>query len=355
MEFAVMPDYLYGASVRVNGKWLGVIDERPLKFRIRDAGAFTLLVELSPLQSDPTGDVVAVPFARVIKIKDGEIVPPEVETDGSIHIRKAGRSWQLHFVYPKVEVLGQGLETLLLPLQTESADFDHDGRLDVAETFATNLRGHVRVKSATGQILLQEVYPDSAVRIEAADLTRDGRPDLLIFWRGAQDEPYMQLWDGADASISTFEGFTGIRRAARAEVLLEKKLQTPFRETVGLYRYQPVPHESPQFQLVRAEDRTLQRADVEAETVEAFLSSVEAGDRKGAALYLAKGFPLPDLHFYGHEIESVEGAKSAVSVYEWLTPGYYDVEKYFALDLVRQPDAVSEWKIRAIKPRVHGK
>lgn len=355
MEFAVMPDYLYGASVRVNGKWLGIIDERPLKFRIGDAGTFTLLVELSPLQSDPTGDVVAVPFARVIKIKDGEIVPPEVETDGSLHVRKTGRSWQLHFVYPKVEVLGQGLETLLLPLQTESADFDHDGRLDVAETFATNLRGHVRVKSATGQILLQEVYPDSALRIETADLNRDGRPDLLIFWRGAQDEPYMHLWDSSDASMSTFEGFTGIRRSGRAETLLEKKVQTPFRETVQLYRFQPVPHESPQILPVRTEDRTLQRADAAAETVEAFLSSVEAGDCKGAELYLAKGTKLPDLHFYAHEIESVEGAKAAVCVYEWLTAGYYDEEKYFALDLVRQPDGVSEWKIRGIKPRVHGK
>ncbi|TCP58122.1 hypothetical protein EV586_102573 [Tumebacillus sp. BK434] len=355
MEFAVIPDYLYGASVRVNGKWLGIVEERPVKFRIGDVKAFTLLVEVSPLQSDPTGDVTAVPFARVIKIKDGAIVPPEVEPDGALHVRKTAQGHELHFVYPKVEVLGQGLETLLVPKQTESADFDHDGRLDVAETFATNLRGHVRVRSATGRILLQEVYPDNELHIAAADLNRDGRPDLLIFWRGALDEPLLQLWDGADGSISTFAGFTGIRRTARAETLLEKKVQTPFREWVELYRFQPVPHESPQFKLVRTEDRTLQRADVEGETLEAFLSSFEAGDRKGAMLYLTKGTPLPELNFYAHEIDRVNGGNLSAMVYHWIEPGYYDEEHVLAFDLVRQPDAVSEWKIKSIQRRVHGR
>ncbi|ASS74198.1 hypothetical protein CIG75_03820 [Tumebacillus algifaecis] len=355
MEFAVMPDYLYGASVRINDKWLGIVeDDRPLLFRVRDTGPFTLLVELAPLRTDLTGDVIAVPFARVIKIQDGEIVPPDVETDDALHIRKSGSGFQLHFVYPKVEVLGQGLETLMMPLQTETADFDHDGRLDVAQTFATNLRGHVRLKSAKGNILLQEVYPDNALQIEAADLTRDGRPDLLIFWRGAHDEPFLHLYDGADGSLSTYPGFTGMRRTGLADVLLENKVQTGFREVVKLYRYLPVPYESAQFQLMRTETKILQLAADEEDTVEAFLAAIAVEDRQGAELYLAKGVRLPDLSWYAHEMHSAKDGVATASIFQWIVPGYYDRELWLELELVRQPDKVSVWKIGAVKMRVHG-
>jgi hypothetical protein len=365
MEFAVMPDHLYGASVRVNGKWLGAVEDRPLPFRIESEGEYTLLLELTPLRGDLTGDVIPIPFARMIKIKNNDIAAPEVETDGALQIRKSGTRFQLHYVYPKTEALGQSLETLLMPLQTETADFDHDGRLDVAETFVTNLRGHVRVRSATGQILLQEVYPDSAVRIEAADLTRDGRPDLLIFWRGRgeegpDEEAFMQLWDPVDGALSTHLGFTGIRRTGRGEALVEKTVKTPFRQVTCLYRYHRQPGESAQFQPVRVEERTLLRADDEAETAEAFLSALETKDTKGAELYLANGTSLPAIlrtlpDLNAHEIGTVQDGKALVSLYSWIVPGYYDVEKHVALELVRQPDSASEWKIRAVKPMVHGK
>ncbi|MFD2169802.1 FG-GAP repeat domain-containing protein [Tumebacillus lipolyticus] len=357
MEFVVMPDHLYGASVRINGKWLGAVEERPLSFQVRADGAFSLLFELMPLASDPAGDVTAVPFARLVKVKQGKIVSPVVEADGALHLRKVGAEHHVHFVYPKIEAIGEGLETLLMPLQTETADFDHDGRLDVAESFATNLRGHVRVRSASGKILLQEVYPDNALHIEAADLTKDGRPDLLIFWRGRGeegiDEPYMQLWDGADGALSTHAGFTGIRRTGRGEVLVEKREQSPFRQVVQLFRYQRTPGESAQFQAVKREAKMLQRADDEAETLEAFLLAWEMRDSEGAELYLAKGSESAVLlgslsPFYGHEIESIHSPRATVSVYEWIDPGFYDLEKKISFELVRQPDQVSEWKIRAL-------
>jgi hypothetical protein len=362
MEFVVMPDWMYGASVRVNGKWLGVVEEQPIKFQFPSQGEFSMLVELTPLRKDPTSDVYALSFARMIKIKDGDIIAPIEEVDGLLHIRKANHQFQLHFLYPKVDGLGGPMETLPRLMQTEMGDFDHDGRLDVAETFVTNLRGHVRIRLATGETLLQEVYPDREVRVEVVDLNKDGRMDVLIFWRAfneldAENKWRMQFWDSADGGVSTFEGFSGVRRNGRGEVLLEKKQESPFRRVIQLYETRFTKGESmPQFVFVRTEEKTLQRAQTESEVLEAFFTSLTMGDTQGAALYLAKGLSLSQIQsllgtVYAYEVTAHRGDMFDVSVFEWIVPGYYDRERRFQIQLMEEPDNASVWKIARVARR----
>lgn len=359
MEFAIMPDGLFGASVRVNGKWLGSVEDKPLLFKVPDQGEYQLLLEFTPLQSDPSGEVHSVPFARNIKIKDGQIVPPIIEPDGFLIVRKSGALHKLFFTYPKVNALANGLQTLLMPMQNETADFDRDGRLDTVETFVTNMSGHVRVRSATGKVLLLDVYPDNGLRVAVTDLTRDGRPDLLIFWKepdvmaGAEDAR-MQLWDPSDGALQGFIGFTGVRKNSAGDALVEKKRTTPYREITELYRYHRKPGESARFDLVRTEEKTRMRADTPADTVEAFLSSLEIGDTKGATLYLAKEAPIIATlqavgNFYGHEIDTVNEPHSTFRVFEWLSPGYYDMERAYRMVLVQDPDKTSVWKVLSIR------
>ncbi len=359
MEFVVMPDHMYGASVRVNGKWLGVVEEQPIKFQFPDQGEYLVLVELAPLRKDPTAEVYALPFARVIKTKNGEIVPPLEEADGLLHIRKVGGQYQLHVTYPKVDGLGDTVEILPRLQQTEMGDFNHDGRLDIVETFATNLRGHVRIRLSTGETMFQEVYPDRDVRVEVVDLNRDGRPEVLIFWRAFQEiNPQnkwrMQVWDPADGGISTFEGFSGIRRNGHGECLIESKQESLYRRVIRLFQCRYTKGEAvPQFVLTRTEEKTLERALTENDTLEAFMHSLEMGDRNGAALYLAKGYPLADAQqalgpVYAHEIGDLRGSRCTVSLFEWLLPGYYDRERMAQVELVQQPDNSSVWKIARI-------
>lgn len=362
MEFVVMPDGLYGASVRVNDKWLGVVEEQPIKFQYPNQGEYQLLVEFTPLRKDPTSDVYALPFARVVKIKNGEIVDPREEADGLLHIRKVGGKFQLHVSYPKVSGLSETVEILPRLLQTEAGDFDHDGRLDMVETFATNLRGHVRIRLATGETLFQEVYPDREVRVEVVDLNRDGRPDVLIFWRAFNElsptnKWRMQLWDSSDGGLSTFEGFSGIRRNGSGDAALESKRESIYRQVTDLYQCRFTKGEAiPQFVHLRSEEKTLQRALTESEALDAFMSSLEMCDRTGAALYLAKGVPLADVEAalgsnYAHEINEMRGSHGDLSVFEWKVPGYYDRERRVHVELVEQPDNISVYKIARVLPR----
>jgi len=355
MEFQVMPDRLFGASVRINGRWLGVVEGQPLTFTLPDEGAFGVLVELTPLQSDPTGDAHPLGIARTIHVRDGEILEPNVMPDGWLHIRSRERRYEIHYIYPKTDALGQGAETLPVLLRTETADFDRDGRLDAVETYAASRSGHVRVRSAQGQILFQDVYPDNALRVEVADLTQDGRPDLLIFWRNGDladpnGEDKMQLWEAQDGALSTFKGYTGIRRTGRSEVLVERRKSTPYRQLIECYRYSRKPEESAQFTLVKVEAQWLQRADTEEELLDAFLSLLELGDERGAEAYLARNVTLPEVAgvlgpFYAHDAGRLGEGRWRVEVYEWQVPGYYDRTRVFQLELLRRPDKISEWKI----------
>lgn len=350
MEFLVMPDHLFGASVRVNGQWLGLVEETPLPFQMKEgSGGTRMLIECTPLQTDLTGDVYPLPFARVVQIQNGRLVVPDTEPDGWLHIRRSGRTHQIFFRYPKVDALGSCTETLPLPLQLETADFDHDGRLDTVQTYFTNQCGHLRVTSATGAILLQEVYPDNGLRVEVVDINRDGRPEVLVFWE-EHDVPHLHIWEAADNALTGFHGYTGIRRIGRGDAWIEQKATTPFREVIRLHRYTRKPGESPVFEFVRAEERTLQRADTPQETVEAFLSSLQIGDAAGAKLYVGKGANQATVTaapgtFYSYEIGAVNGGKVQAVVYEWLAEGYYDTERPLSFELVQQPDEVSEWKV----------
>ncbi|HEU4965798.1 MAG TPA: VCBS repeat-containing protein [Bacilli bacterium] len=360
MEFSIRPDDLFGATVRVNGKWLGIVEEKPLAFRVPEQGEYQLLIELAPLQADPSGDVYPLSFARLVTVKDGKIVPPIVVPDGFLHLRKAGAQHQIFFIYPKVNALARGLETLAMSMQVETADLDRDGRLDTVETFATNMSGHVRVRAATGKILLQDVYPDNGVRVAVTDLTRDGRPDLLIFWRepsvaNGGDDARMQLWDPASGSLNGFIGYTGVRKSGAGDALVERKRTTPYREVTELFRYDRKPGESATFTPVRTEEKMRMRADTPADTVEAFLSSLEIDDGKGATLFLAKEAPIlatmqAVAPFYAHEIDTVRDGEATVRVFRWIEPGYYDRELAFRIELVQEPDKVSQWKIRGVTP-----
>jgi hypothetical protein len=355
MEFAVMPDHLFGASVRINGQWLGVVEEQALHFSMKGTGAYIMLVEIAPLAADPSGEVYPLPLARVLRIKDGALVEPETEPDGMLHVRRAGRLHQLHVVYPKVDALGGCLETLPLPLQNETVDFDHDGRLDTAETFFTSQCGHLRVRSATGTILLQEVYPDNGLRIEVVDLNRDNRPELLIFWeeragRDGLSVQRMQHWDPSDASLAGYEGFTGVRRLGRGEVLIEKQQRTSYREVIDLYRYVRRAGESAEFPFVRREERLLMRADAPVDTLEALFESLEIGDESGAKAYLARVATWAEVARavgkpYSHEIGQVKDGRGAVRAFEWIYEGFYDAERVLSVEMVKEPDAVSEWKV----------
>ena len=350
MEFAIMPDGLYGASVRINGKWLGIVEERPLVFTMPDHGNYVVLLELSPLATDPSGDVHPLPLARAFHVEDGRILEPATIPDGFLHLRRTARSQRhaIHYTYPKTEALGYHLESLPLLMQTETADFDRDGRLDIVEVYTTDRTAHVRVRAATGALLMSEIFPDPKLRVEVADITRDGRADLLIFWQ--DEEPRVMLWESADSSLSSYEGFTGLRRLGRGDVLLEKAQGSPFRQSIELYRYSRKVGESAQFERVRMEDQLLRRAEDPSDTVEAFLTALEQNDRPGAQLFLAKGAALPDLgNLYAHEIETAVDSTVTVSVFEWLMRGFYDVEHHFRFDLVQQPDKISEWKIGKVQ------
>lgn len=361
MQFSVMPDHMFGAAVRINGHLLGVVEERPLTFSISKTREAKVLVELSPLASDPGGDVYPLPFSRLIRLKDDAIVPPIVEPDGFLHIRKSGEQHQLYFTYPKVEALDACYETLPMPLQTLTADFDHDGRLDSVETFATNRCGHVRVRSATGAILLQEVFPDSQLHVDIADLNHDGRPDLLIFWekreRATTEEGYHVLyWDAATQSLSAFEGYTGVRRTGTGEVLLERKLQTPYWQVIRLFKYTRKEEESAVFVPVRTEEKMLMRAESKEDAVEAFFGLLELGGAEGERWYMVGNYmSLPEMKrllgtFYAHEIVKVTGNFVDMRLFEWIEPGYYDKERMVRLEMAHLPEKESEWKIARVLP-----
>ncbi|MGB8956391.1 MAG: VCBS repeat-containing protein [Tumebacillaceae bacterium] len=350
MEFAIMPDGLYGASVRINGKWLGIVEERPLGFTMPDHGTYIVLLELTPLATDPSGDVHPLPIARVFHVGDGRILEPATIPDGFLHLRRTARSQRhdIHYAYPKTEALGYHLESLPQLSQTETADFDRDGRLDTVEVYTTDRAAHVRVRSATGTLLLSEVFPDPKLHIEVADITRDGRADLLIFWH--DEEPRVMLWESADGSLSSYEGFTGIRRLGRGDALLEIAKGSPFRQATELFRYSRKVGESAQFERVRTEEQLLRRAEDPTDTVEAFLTALEQNDRPGAQLFLARGVALPELgNLYAHEIDTADGSIVTASAFEWLMRGFYDVERSLRFDFVQQPDKISEWKIGKVQ------
>ena len=350
MEFAIMPDGLYGASVRINGKWLGIVEERPLGFTMPDYGKFIVLLELSPLATDPAADVHPLPIARAFHVEDGRILEPATIPDGFLHLRRTARTQRhdIYYTYPKTEALGYHLESLPQLSQTETADFDRDGRLDTVEVYTTDRAAHVRVRSATGTLLISEVFPDPKLHVEVADITRDGRADLLIFWQ--DEEPRVMLWESADGSLSSYEGFTGLRRIGRGDALLEKTKGSPFRQSIELYRYSRKVGESAQFERVRTEDQLLRRAEHSSDTVEAFLTALEQNDRPGAQLFLAKGVALPDFgSLYAHEIELSAGPSVTAAAFEWIMRGFYDVERHLRFDLVQQPDKFSEWKIGKVQ------
>ncbi|MGZ4164869.1 MAG: FG-GAP repeat domain-containing protein [Tumebacillaceae bacterium] len=356
MQFSVMPDHLFGATVRINGHFLGVVEERPLSFSISKTQEASLLVELAPLAVDPSGDVFPLPLSRIIRLKNNAIESPQVEPDGFLHIRKSGEVHQLHFIYPKVEALDACYETLPIPLQSLTADFDNDGRLDAVETFATNRCGHVRVRSATGAILLQEVFPDNQLHVDIADLNQDGRPDLLIFWekreRSTSEEGnHLLYWEPATESLSAYEGFTGIRRIGPREVLLERKQATPYWQVTKLFKYTRKEGESAEFLPIRAEEKMLMRAESKEDAVEAFLGLLELGGGDGEKWYVAGNYmSLAEMKrllgtFYAHEIVKVAGNTVDVRLFEWIEQGYYDKERMVRLELAHLPEKESEWKI----------
>lgn len=358
MQVSVMPDHLYGASVRVNGRWLGVVEAQPLAFTLPQTGSYTVLVELMPLHADPTGDVYPIPFAHLIRIVDGAIAEPDQEPNGQIHIRRVGERHQLHVSYPKTDALGRTLDTLPMQLQTLSADFDRDGRLDTADAYATARAGHVVVRSAKGQVLFQDVYPDNGLRIEVADLTRNGRPDLLIFWQepGESDpllEHRLHLWEAHDSALSTFSGFTGLKRVGGGDVLLERKKSSPYRQVLEYYRYSRQPGESAQMHVVSIEAEWRQRAETPEETLDAFLTALELGDERGAEQLLARRGEFALIrarlgHFYSHDLSRPEQGRIRAQLFEWIIPRYCDLERQLDVQLVRQPDPISEWKISAV-------
>lgn len=361
MKFRIMPDDLYGASARVNGQWLGVVETRPLSFTVSDQGEFYLLVELTPLISDPSGDVYAIPIARVLHIREGEVQPPAVESDGVLHLRRDANDVEIHYRYPKVDAPTRYLETLPQKHQVETVDLDKDGRLDTVESYITNKNGHVRIRLADGTELFEGVFPDPRLQIVVADINRDGRPDVLVLWQDPEEEDplhaaKLMLWESPEGAIDTFSHITGVKRIGAGDVLLERTRRSPFRSVTEYLRYTRKPWESATFVPVRTEERLLQRAETVEETAEAFLTALEQQDHKGAHMYLARGKTLSSLAiaqcpFYAHRVDAVQHAAVSVTLYEWLYPHYYDCAKTLHLEFVQEPDKWSEWKVHRVLPR----
>ncbi|WP_038091809.1 FG-GAP repeat domain-containing protein [Tumebacillus flagellatus] len=355
MQFTIIPDSLYGASARVNGKWLGIVESRPVSFTVPDSGEFYLLVELSPLQADPSGDVFALPIARVLHIRDGQLLPPDTEPDGVLHLRRAPKTIELHFRYPKLDAPHRNLETLPRPVQIESIDLDKDARLDAVETYATNRSGHVRIRLADGQLLYEDVFPDPKLRVELADINRDGRPDVLVFWTDPEEldplsAPKLMLWESPDGSLDVFSGFTGVKRIGGGDVLMERTRSSDYLSVTDLLRYTRQPGESAQFVPVRREEQCLQRALTIEETADAYLTALELQDELGAEHYLSRGTKLKLDPFYAHHLDTVKHSALHAVLYHWIYPDYYDDEKKLLFEFTHQPDKWSEWKITRAVP-----
>lgn len=361
MEFTIMPDNLYGASASVNGKWLGIVDRRPLSFTVPDHGEFYILAAFTPLQGDPSGDIYPIPFARVLHIRDGVLAPSDVEPDEALHLRRSGTRIELHFKYPKADVSTRNLETLPRLVQVETGDLDKDGRLDSIETYATNLNGHVRIRLADGTFAYEGVFPDPNLRVSVADVNRDGRPDVMVFWTDPEESDAllalkMMLWESPDGFIDSFAGITGVKRIGAADVLFERTRKSSFRAVTEYLRYTRQPGESAIFVPVRtAEEQFLQRAETIEDTAEAFLSALEMGDEKGAELYLARGTALKPIQqvlgsFYAHELDSVKKTTLHAALYDWIYPNYYDAEKKLLFEFAPHPDRWSEWKLTRVIP-----
>ncbi|PWK14814.1 FG-GAP repeat domain-containing protein [Tumebacillus permanentifrigoris] len=359
MEFTIMPDNLYGASASVNGKWLGIVESRPISFTVPDHGEYYVLAEFTPLQADPGGDVYPIPIARVLHIRNGEVVAPIVEPDESLHLRRSGSRIELHYRYPKADAPTRNLETLPHLVQVESIDLDKDGRLDSVETFASNKSGHIRIRLADGAIAYEGVFPDPNLRLSIADVNRDGRPDVMVFWTDPEEQDSLQaakmmLWESPDGSIDSFNGLTGVKRIGAADVLFERTRKSPYRVVTEYLRYTRQPGESAVFVPVRAaEEQFLQRAESLEETAEAFLTALELQDDKGAELYLARGTSLKPIlqtlgPFYAHHLGPVKKTTLHAAVYEWVYPNYYDREKKLLLEFAHHPDKWSDWKLTRV-------
>ncbi|MBL0385826.1 VCBS repeat-containing protein [Tumebacillus sp. ITR2] len=353
MQFTIIPDNLYGATARVNGKWLGLVDARPITFTMPDQGEFYLLLELTPLQPDPSGDVFVLPITRVVHIRDGELLAPATEPDGYLHLRRTAKGTEIHYIYPKLDAPLRNLETLPRPVQIESIDLDHDARLDAVEIYATNRSGHIRIRLADGQLLYEDVVPDPKLRVELADLNRDGRPDVLMFWTDPEEQdpllaPKLQLWESPEGSLDIFTGFTGVKRIGGGDVLLERTRTTPFLAVTDLMRYTRQPTESAHFVPVRREEQCLQRATSIEETAEAYLTALELQDEIGAEHYLSHG-TKPKLHpFYAHHIDGVKHSTLQATLYHWIYPNFYDGEKKLHFEFAHHPDKWSDWKITRV-------